>query len=174
MRACPLLSVTSYRRLQSKRTWVCVQGFLPESADRFATDVIYPAFSPQMGVFFVCSTAYGVWKVCPCTLFCFHNLQLVASSQGLQLIALQRCRRGQGRTDVGVERARWRDTIEQPWCRNSFWSVSCAVPRLPAVREHETNAWCTGCVVHVSMYKVALHWCVALYLHQLLGRQEAC
>ena len=39
------------------------QGFLPESADRFATDVIYPAFSPQMGVFFVCSTAYGVWKV---------------------------------------------------------------------------------------------------------------
>ena len=41
-----------------------LQGFLPESADRFATDVIYPAFSPQMGVFFVCSTAYGVWKVC--------------------------------------------------------------------------------------------------------------
>ena len=60
-------------RLSCVSLW-CLQGFLPESADRFATDVIYPAFSPQMGVFFVCSTAYGVWKVRPCHIaFIIHN-----------------------------------------------------------------------------------------------------
>lgn len=41
----------------------CVQGFLPESADQFARDVVYPAFSPSVGVFLALSTLYGIWKV---------------------------------------------------------------------------------------------------------------
>ena len=42
-----------------------MQGFLPESADQFAQDVVYPAFSPCVGIFLAFSAAYGVWKVCP-------------------------------------------------------------------------------------------------------------
>ena len=41
----------------------CVQGFLPEAADRFAQDVVYPSFSPTVGFFLLLSTAYGIWKV---------------------------------------------------------------------------------------------------------------
>ena len=41
-----------------------LQGFLPESVDQFATDYIYKSFSPTVGVFVLCSTVYGVWKVC--------------------------------------------------------------------------------------------------------------
>ena len=39
------------------------QGFLPEAADNFVVDYIYPSFSYQMGIFFTCSTVYGLWKV---------------------------------------------------------------------------------------------------------------
>ena len=41
-----------------------VQGFLPEAADQFAQDVVYPSFSPTVGFFLLLSTAYGIWKVC--------------------------------------------------------------------------------------------------------------
>ena len=41
-----------------------VQGFLPEAADQFAQDVVYPSFSPSVGFFLLLSTAYGIWKVC--------------------------------------------------------------------------------------------------------------
>lgn len=41
-----------------------VQGFLPEAADQFAQDVVYPSFSPTVGIFLLLSTAYGIWKVC--------------------------------------------------------------------------------------------------------------
>jgi len=37
-------------------------GFLSESADQFATDVMYPLFSPTLGVFLAGSTFYGLWK----------------------------------------------------------------------------------------------------------------
>lgn len=37
-------------------------GFLSESADQFATDVVYPLFSPTLGVFLAVSTLYGLWK----------------------------------------------------------------------------------------------------------------
>ena len=37
-------------------------GFLSEEADQFAQDVVYPLFSPTLGVFLAGSTAYGLWK----------------------------------------------------------------------------------------------------------------
>jgi hypothetical protein len=37
-------------------------GFLSEEADQFGQDVIYPLFSPTLGVFLAGSTAYGLWK----------------------------------------------------------------------------------------------------------------
>jgi len=37
-------------------------GFLPEAADNFIVDYIYPSFSWQMGIFFSCTTVYGLWK----------------------------------------------------------------------------------------------------------------
>ena len=40
-----------------------MQGFLPEAADQFAQDVVYPSFSPTVGFFLLLSTAYGIWKV---------------------------------------------------------------------------------------------------------------
>ena len=42
---------------------VLVQGFLPERLDRFAEAVLYPSFSPTVGVFLLCSAGYGLWKV---------------------------------------------------------------------------------------------------------------
>ncbi len=47
----------------SAHVGVIVQGFLPEAADAFIVDRIYPTFSPQLGVLFACSTVYGLWKV---------------------------------------------------------------------------------------------------------------
>jgi hypothetical protein len=40
-----------------------VQGFLPEGADAFIQDYVYTAFSPTVGLFLACSSAYGVWKI---------------------------------------------------------------------------------------------------------------
>ena len=40
-----------------------VQGFLPEAADSFAQQTVYPAFSPTVGVFLAGSVIYGLWKV---------------------------------------------------------------------------------------------------------------
>lgn len=37
-------------------------GFLSEEVDQFAQDVVYPLFSPTLGVFLAGSTAYGLWK----------------------------------------------------------------------------------------------------------------
>jgi len=37
-------------------------GFLSEEADAFGQDVVYPAFSPTVGVFLLGSTVYGIWK----------------------------------------------------------------------------------------------------------------
>mmetsp|Transcript_19779 Transcript_19779/g.47196 ORF Transcript_19779/g.47196 Transcript_19779/m.47196 type:complete len:177 (+) Transcript_19779:105-635(+) len=37
-------------------------GFLPEEADSFIMDALYPAYTPFVGGFLACSTAYGVWK----------------------------------------------------------------------------------------------------------------
>lgn len=37
-------------------------GFLSEEADQFAQDVVYPLFSPTLGLFLAGSTAYGLWK----------------------------------------------------------------------------------------------------------------
>ncbi len=42
--------------------FLAASGFLPEGADAFATDVVYPAFSPTLGVFLAGSSAYGLWK----------------------------------------------------------------------------------------------------------------
>ena len=42
---------------------VQLQGFLPESWDQFAQNVVYKTFSPTVGFFLACSAAYGVWKV---------------------------------------------------------------------------------------------------------------
>lgn len=39
-----------------------LQGFMSEGVDRFATDVVYPAFGPTIGVFLLMSSAYGLWK----------------------------------------------------------------------------------------------------------------
>ena len=90
--------------------WLLLQGFLPESADRFATDIIYPAFSPQMGIFFVCSTAYGVWKVC--VLAAVARTDCIQMSVGVMLemmwaVSLHTLRRrdlGRGES----KRIRWR------------------------------------------------------------------
>jgi hypothetical protein len=44
-----------------------LQGFLPESLDQFAQDVVLPAFTPTVGVLLAISTLYGLWKVgAPC------------------------------------------------------------------------------------------------------------
>ncbi|GAB4816857.1 hypothetical protein N2152v2_003903 [Parachlorella kessleri] len=37
-------------------------GFLSESVDQFAQDVVYPLFSPSVGVFLLGSSGYGLWK----------------------------------------------------------------------------------------------------------------
>ncbi|KAK9909318.1 hypothetical protein WJX75_000435 [Coccomyxa subellipsoidea] len=48
--------------MKSRRRKKKSKGFLPESADQFAQDVIYPAFSPTVGVFLALSSLYGIWK----------------------------------------------------------------------------------------------------------------
>ncbi|GMH32605.1 hypothetical protein BSKO_00439 [Bryopsis sp. KO-2023] len=42
--------------------FLAAAGFLPEGVDDFALNVVYPAFSPTVGVFLLCSSFYGVWK----------------------------------------------------------------------------------------------------------------
>ena len=37
-------------------------GFLPDSWDAWIAGTLYPSFSPTVGVFLACSSAYGVWK----------------------------------------------------------------------------------------------------------------
>lgn len=37
-------------------------GFMSQEADQFAQDVVYPLFSPTLGVFLAGSTVYGLWK----------------------------------------------------------------------------------------------------------------
>jgi len=40
-----------------------LQGFMSESMDQFAQDVVFPAFTPTLGLFLAISTGYGLWKV---------------------------------------------------------------------------------------------------------------
>lgn len=42
--------------------FLAASGFLPESFDQFAQDVVYPSFSPTIVFFLVCSSLYGLWK----------------------------------------------------------------------------------------------------------------
>jgi hypothetical protein len=42
--------------------FLAASGFLSEELDQFAQDVVYPAFSPTIGLFLAGSTVYGVWK----------------------------------------------------------------------------------------------------------------
>jgi len=42
--------------------FIAGSGFLPDELDNFAANVLYPAYTPFVGVFLLCSTAYGVWK----------------------------------------------------------------------------------------------------------------
>lgn len=37
-------------------------GFLSAEADAFAMDVVYPLFSPTLGLFLLSSSLYGLWK----------------------------------------------------------------------------------------------------------------
>jgi hypothetical protein len=37
-------------------------GFMSVEADQFAQDVVYPAFSPTLGLFLLSSSLYGLWK----------------------------------------------------------------------------------------------------------------
>ncbi|KAJ9523082.1 hypothetical protein QJQ45_023938, partial [Haematococcus lacustris] len=37
-------------------------GFLPEAADVFVEQVLYPSFSPQVAAFLLLSSVYGLWK----------------------------------------------------------------------------------------------------------------
>mmetsp|Transcript_11574 Transcript_11574/g.20921 ORF Transcript_11574/g.20921 Transcript_11574/m.20921 type:complete len:177 (-) Transcript_11574:140-670(-) len=41
---------------------LAASGFLPEDIDNMISNTLYPAYSPFVGVFLLCSTAYGVWK----------------------------------------------------------------------------------------------------------------
>ena len=41
---------------------LAASGFFPESVDAFITEKIYPSYSPQLGVFLLCSSLYGLWK----------------------------------------------------------------------------------------------------------------
>lgn len=42
---------------------VAASGFLPDAADEFIMKYVYSAFSPTVGLFLACSSAYGVWKI---------------------------------------------------------------------------------------------------------------
>lgn len=42
--------------------FLAASGFLDESADAFAQNVVYPAFSPTIILFLAGSTLYGLWK----------------------------------------------------------------------------------------------------------------
>lgn len=41
---------------------LAASGFFPENVDAFITEKIYPSYSPQLGVFLLCSSLYGLWK----------------------------------------------------------------------------------------------------------------
>lgn len=41
---------------------LAASGFFPESVDAFITEKVYPSYSPQLGVFLLCSSLYGLWK----------------------------------------------------------------------------------------------------------------
>jgi hypothetical protein len=41
---------------------LATSGFLPEAVDVFAENVLYPTFSPLIGVFLLFSSLYGLWK----------------------------------------------------------------------------------------------------------------
>lgn len=42
--------------------FVAGSGFMSESLDQFATDIVLPAFTPTLGLFLAISTLYGLWK----------------------------------------------------------------------------------------------------------------
>jgi hypothetical protein len=42
--------------------FISVSGFLSPEIDAIATDVVYPLFSPMLGVFLLLSSSYGLYK----------------------------------------------------------------------------------------------------------------
>ncbi|KAL4425690.1 hypothetical protein ABPG75_009706 [Micractinium tetrahymenae] len=42
--------------------FVAGSGFMSEGLDQFAQDVVFPAFTPTLGLFLAISTLYGLWK----------------------------------------------------------------------------------------------------------------
>eukprot|EP00271_Cylindrocystis_brebissonii_P015493 TRINITY_DN38402_c0_g1_i1.p1 TRINITY_DN38402_c0_g1~~TRINITY_DN38402_c0_g1_i1.p1 ORF type:complete len:228 (+),score=24.88 TRINITY_DN38402_c0_g1_i1:236-919(+) len=44
-------------------TFLGISGFLPEDLDKIATSVVYPAFTPTVGVFLLVAVAYALFKV---------------------------------------------------------------------------------------------------------------
>ena len=41
---------------------VAGSGFLPDSADKFIVNFVFPAFTPSVGVFLLISVFYGLFK----------------------------------------------------------------------------------------------------------------
>ena len=41
---------------------LAASGFFPENVDAFIPERVYPSYSPQLGVFLLCSSLYGLWK----------------------------------------------------------------------------------------------------------------
>ena len=48
--------------IMGEGVFLAVSGFVSEAADQFAQDYVYGAFSPTVGLFLACSSAYGLWK----------------------------------------------------------------------------------------------------------------
>lgn len=57
-----LLLISLFVAIIGQGLFLAVSGFLPESWDQFAQNVVYKTFSPTVGFFLACSAAYGVWK----------------------------------------------------------------------------------------------------------------
>ena len=66
----------------------CLQGFLPESLDQFAQNVVYKTFSPTVGIFLASSAAYGVWKVGFAILCSLLNLLYLGTHQCRFILSL--------------------------------------------------------------------------------------
>ncbi|KAL3152418.1 FRAS1- extracellular matrix protein 2 [Trebouxia sp. C0010 RCD-2024] len=57
-----LVLVSLFIAIIGQGLFLAVSGFLPESWDQFAQDVVYKTFSPTLGIFLATSAGYGVWK----------------------------------------------------------------------------------------------------------------
>lgn len=57
-----LLLISLFVAIIGQGLFLAVSGFLPESWDQFAQNVVYKTFSPTVGIFLAFSAGYGVWK----------------------------------------------------------------------------------------------------------------